>query len=363
VADNWPRCITVSGFRGTGTTTLARELANRIGFEYFNLGQMYREHCLLVGLTLEALPGLPDEFHQAADGLLRLRIKSDSSAVIEARTAGWFARPFADVFSVYLHAPIKTRLSRLRGRDPEIPLTAESLLSDDAAHVAKWMTCYGFDYHNTSIYDLTLDSSQHAPADLVTQVVSATQNCTRLKLAVPRQPVVGVGLVIARGNKLLLAKRLRPPGKGTYGCCGGKLNYGEAIEACLRREAKEEFGIEIQDLRFITVTNIVHEDSHFVDLTFRASVAPGAVPTIQEPDRFDSLDWYPFTDLPHPLFAPVANALALPDSKAFKEMYGFAAQLALFPDPGWLPGGRSTVTSRPHIGTVPELQDELWSNV
>jgi len=68
--------------------------------------------------------------------------------------------------------------------------------------------------------------------------------------------------VIRRDGKLLIAQR-PPDGMlgGLWEFPGGKQEHGETLEACLRREIKEELGVEIGVARPITV--IKHSYTHF----------------------------------------------------------------------------------------------------
>lgn len=57
--------------------------------------------------------------------------------------------------------------------------------------------------------------------------------------------------IVVRDGKLLVAKRNKEPQKGKWDFVGGFLNEGETPEEGLRREAKEELGIDIERLEFI----------------------------------------------------------------------------------------------------------------
>ena len=67
-------------------------------------------------------------------------------------------------------------------------------------------------------------------------------------LAYPRIAPVCMVLV-ARGDELLLARSPRFP-PGIYSTLAGYVEAGEAVEACVHREVREEVGIEIRNLRW-----------------------------------------------------------------------------------------------------------------
>jgi 8-oxo-dGTP diphosphatase len=73
-------------------------------------------------------------------------------------------------------------------------------------------------------------------------------------------PQVGTAMIITRDDKVLLMKRKGPHGKGTWSTPGGHLDFGETLEGCAAREAKEEVGLDVFDIRFRTVTNDVFEE-------------------------------------------------------------------------------------------------------
>ncbi|GIS83418.1 MAG: hypothetical protein CM1200mP15_20500 [Dehalococcoidia bacterium] len=58
-----------------------------------------------------------------------------------------------------------------------------------------------------------------------------------------QRPLVGVGVVFIRDGMIFLAKRSGSHGAAIWGVCGGHLEFGESLEACARREAKEELGV------------------------------------------------------------------------------------------------------------------------
>ena len=53
---------------------------------------------------------------------------------------------------------------------------------------------------------------------------------------------------LARGDSVLLIRKLRGHGEGKVNAPGGRIEAGESVEACAIREVREEVGIRVQAL-------------------------------------------------------------------------------------------------------------------
>lgn len=104
------------------------------------------------------------------------------------------------------------------------------------------------------------------------------------------EPRLGVGVAIVRQGRLLLIRRLRPPEAGCWGLPGGKVDFLEPVELAIRRETREELGVELGPLSLLCVTDQPHPDvpEHWVAPVYLAAEVTG-VPEIREPDKHDGL--------------------------------------------------------------------------
>ena len=115
---------------------------------------------------------------------------------------------------------------------------------------------------------------------------------------------VGVGVMIFKGNKVLLGKRKGSHGAGEYSFPGGILEYGESLKDCVLRETKEECGLEIGEIDFLLTSNIKqYPPKHHVLVAFKALWVSGE-PEVLEPEKCEGWDWYDLDDLPSPIFIP-----------------------------------------------------------
>ena len=124
----------------------------------------------------------------------------------------------------------------------------------------------------------------------------------------PPRPQVGVGVVFVRQARVFLAKRQGSHGESTWASAGGHLELGESLEDCARREALEELGVVVGDLRFLCVSNIIAYGKHYLDIEFLGDIG-NQEPRLAEPEAFSESGWYSLTELPQPLFEAVRYAL------------------------------------------------------
>lgn len=124
------------------------------------------------------------------------------------------------------------------------------------------------------------------------------------------RPRIGVGVIVRKGEEVLVGKRKNSHGDGTWSFAGGHLEHGESIEECAAREVREEAGIEIENAEMEAITNdrFEEEGKHYVTIFVTADHAEGR-PTVEEPDRFEEWAWHAWNDLPEPLFLPIRNLM------------------------------------------------------
>lgn len=123
------------------------------------------------------------------------------------------------------------------------------------------------------------------------------------------RPMVGVGVLVCRGGKVLMLRRINAHGAGTWSLPGGHLEYHETLEHGARREVLEETGIRIKKPVVAALTNdLFSEGKHYVTIFMKALALPGEA-RILEPDKSDAIGWFRWKELPRPLFLPIENLL------------------------------------------------------
>ncbi len=125
-----------------------------------------------------------------------------------------------------------------------------------------------------------------------------------------KRPQVGLAVLIRKEEKILFGKRKNAHGEGDWCCPGGHLEFNENWEDCARRETREEAGIEIKHIQFLTATNdlFTKENKHYITIFMVADYASGDV-RIMEPHKCEAWRWCAWNELPEPLFESTKNLL------------------------------------------------------
>jgi 8-oxo-dGTP diphosphatase len=97
-------------------------------------------------------------------------------------------------------------------------------------------------------------------------------------VAVRKSPLLAVDIVIRRKDEtVVLIKRLNPPFKDHFAIPGGFVEYGETVGQAAVREAEEETGLKVGNLRLVGVYSDPARDprGHVISVTFLAKELGG----------------------------------------------------------------------------------------
>jgi 8-oxo-dGTP diphosphatase len=112
---------------------------------------------------------------------------------------------------------------------------------------------------------------------------------------------VGVNVLLVRSDKLLLGKRKRVFGAGTWALPGGHLEFGESMAAAAARELNEETGVVASQLEFVGLANTPKGEWHHIQIGFLVTQCSGE-PILREPDLCYEWRWFGLDNLPRDIF-------------------------------------------------------------
>lgn len=116
---------------------------------------------------------------------------------------------------------------------------------------------------------------------------------------------VGVGGVILNNKNQVLLQLRGPKAKneiGVWKLPGGQIEWGETAISALRREVKEELGVEIKIIKQIFCFDdiLINEDQHWLVPFYLCKIKKGR-PKNMEPGKTDKIRWFNLNNLPENL--------------------------------------------------------------
>jgi mutator protein MutT len=109
----------------------------------------------------------------------------------------------------------------------------------------------------------------------------------------PDRPIVGVGGVVVDQARVLIVKRAHEPRKGEWSLPGGIVELGETLIDALKRELREETGLEVDVGDVVEVFDRVHRldgriQYHFVIVDYLCRPVGG---TLCAADDAEDVAW------------------------------------------------------------------------
>lgn len=173
--------VTISGPPGSGKTTVAELLSNRLSYELVNGGKIFRERAKEMKISLAELGTAAEKenkYDKMLDGYLLEVLKGRDNVIVESRLSGWLCHlNKIDAFKVFVDAREEIRLERIRNslasRKEEI---GDNLLFQmrerEESEWERYKKYYSIDFRDTSIYDLVVDASYDGAEKIAEVIIS-----------------------------------------------------------------------------------------------------------------------------------------------------------------------------------------------
>ena len=157
------RNITVSGKIATGTSTLAKNLKEALGWEYMNTGALQRKYDRAHGVNENEHGATlrPDEHERETEAFAKKTLAEKNNIVYEAWLSGFVAREMKDVLKILVVCSADSiRIDRVANRDKvSIEEAKRYMHTREQENIAKWKALYGdYNFWDPKYYDVVIDT-------------------------------------------------------------------------------------------------------------------------------------------------------------------------------------------------------------
>ena len=160
--------ITIGGLAGTGTTTLAEVLSEKLDIPYISAGFIFREMAAERGMTVLEFSEFAegnDDIDKEIDKRQAEKAKLAENLIVEGRLSAFFVDN-ADL-KLWLITPFEVRSKRIAQReDKPVDLAKVEIITREKSEALRYKVIHNIDINNMDIYDLIVNTDSFNPESI-----------------------------------------------------------------------------------------------------------------------------------------------------------------------------------------------------
>ena len=157
--------ITLGGLAGTGTTTTAELLSEKLDIPYISAGYVFRQMASERGMSVLEFSEFAegnDDIDKEIDKRQAELAKSSDNLIVEGRLSAYFVE--ADL-KLWLVTPFDVRSQRIAERESKsVDVASEEIIVREESEALRYMDIHNIDIKNMDIYDLIINTGTFNPA-------------------------------------------------------------------------------------------------------------------------------------------------------------------------------------------------------
>ena len=174
--------ITVCGPAGSGKSSVSQEVAKRLGYKHYSMGDMRRKMAAERGINLTELNRIGEEkdfTDREVDEFQKKLGRTEDNFVIDGRTS-WYFIP--NSYKIYLDANLEVRALRefendkLSEKFRSIDDAREGILKRDESDMVRYRKYYNLNVHDKKNFDLVIDTSNNTVEQTVNEILKSLKD-------------------------------------------------------------------------------------------------------------------------------------------------------------------------------------------
>ncbi|MCK4370331.1 MAG: AAA family ATPase [Candidatus Lokiarchaeota archaeon] len=173
--------LTISGLHGTGKSTIAKLITEKLGLQYYSTGQAFRDLAQEMNMTLEKFseyaeknPEIDKELDSKIIGIAR-----KGNIIIDSQLSGYILKSIAD-FKILLICPLEIRIKRMAERDNvNYKLKLRETEIREKSELERFKHIYNIDLSDQEeiqdLYDLIIDTENLTIEDVLEKILSTLE--------------------------------------------------------------------------------------------------------------------------------------------------------------------------------------------
>ena len=167
--------VTIGGLAGTGTTTLAEVLSEKLDVPYISAGFIFREMAAERGMSVLEFSEFAegnDDIDKEIDKRQALKAKEAENLIIEGRLSAFFVDN-ADL-KICLVTPFDVRSKRISDRENKsVEVAKNEIIVREKSEALRYMEIHNIDISNMDVYDIIINTGTFNP-EKVSEIIIQT---------------------------------------------------------------------------------------------------------------------------------------------------------------------------------------------
>ncbi len=168
------RNIVICGDIGTGTTTLGKGLAVKLGWKFLSIGDIFRSYHKEHNIPLWDKAAIPEALEREVDASFMDRVTNEKHIIFDGHYLAWLARNLDDVYRILLICDKEVATKRILKRQHTHKETLKEIEERRKQLREKFKKIYSkANYENPKLFHLVLNTTDSTPEETLKAVLAA----------------------------------------------------------------------------------------------------------------------------------------------------------------------------------------------